>query len=97
MVDYLNEKYSVTDVIEHMLEYEKRTGESFFDTLLESVDGKNIRACREKEIISGIIISDEYDLYIVKDEIGIVIKRQYVMNMFDNFEDYIQAYQNANV
>ena len=92
MVDYLNEKYSITDVMDSMLEFEKRTGESFFDTLLESVDGKNIRACREKEIISGIIISDEYDLYIVKDEIGIVIKRQYVMNMFDNFEDFVSEH-----
>lgn len=78
--------------MDSIIEFEKRTGESFFDTLLESVDGKNIRACREKEIISGIIISDEYDLYIVKDEIGIVIKRQYVMNMFENFDDFVSEH-----
>ena len=92
MVDYLNEKYSITDVMDCMLDFERRTDESFFDTLLESVDGKNIRACREKEIISGIIISDEYDLYIVKDEIGIVIKRDYVINMFANLDDFISEH-----
>ena len=91
-MDFINETYSVTEVVNRMLDFEIRTGESFFDTLLESVDGKNIRACREKEIISGIIISDEYDLYIVKDEIGIVIKRQYVMNMFENFDDFVSEH-----
>ena len=91
-MDFMNSTYTITDVMDLMLEFEKRTGESFFDTLLESVDGKNIRACREKEIISGIIISDEYDLYIVKNEIGIVIKRQYVMSMFANFEDFISEH-----
>ena len=92
MVDFINSTYTITDVMDCMLDFERKTGESFFDTLLESVDGKNIRACREKEIISGIIISDEYDLYIVKNEIGIVIKRQYVMSMFANFEDFISEH-----
>ena len=96
-MEILKETYTITDVMDSMLEFEKRTGESFFDTLLESVDGKNIRACREKEIISGIIISDEYDLYIVKDEIGIVIKRQYVMNMFANFDDFVSEHSKEEI
>ena len=96
-MDFLKETYTITDVMDSMLDFERRTGESFFDFTLTQVDGKNIKVCREKEIKEGIIITDEYDLYIVKYEIGIVIKRQYVMSIFDNFEDYIQAYQNANV
>ena len=96
-MDFMNEKYSITDVMDSIIEFEKRTGESFFDTLLESVDGKNIRACREKEINEGIIVTDEYDLYIVKNEIGIVIKRQYVMNMFANFEDFISEHSKEEI
>lgn len=96
-MDFLKETYTITDVMDSMLDFERKTGESFFDFTLTQVDGKNIKVCREKEIKEGIIITDEYDLYIVKYEIGIVIKRQYVMSIFDNFEDYIQAYQNANV
>ena len=92
MVDYLNGTYTITDVMEHMLEYEKRTGESFFDFTLTQVNGKEIKVCREKEINEGIIISDEYDLYIVKNEIGILIKRDYVMSMFANFEDFISEH-----
>ena len=75
-----------------MLDFERKTGESFFDDLLESVDGKNIKVCREKEIRGGIIISDEYDLYIVKDEIGILVKRESVMSMFENFDDFISEH-----
>ena len=92
MVDFLNEKYSITDVMEHMLEYEKRTGESFFDFTLTQVDGKNIRACREKEIKGGIVINDDYDLFIVQNEICITIKRKQIMNMFDNFEDFVSEH-----
>ena len=91
-MDFLNSTYSVNEVVNRMVNFEIVTGESFFDTLLESVDGKNIRVCREKEINEGIIVTDEYDLYIVKNEIGIVIKREYVMNMFANFEDFISEH-----
>ena len=91
-MDFINETYSVAEVANRIVNFEIVTGESFFDTLLKSVDGKNIRACREKEINEGIIISDEYDLYIVKYEIGILIKRESVMNMFANFEDFISEH-----
>lgn len=91
-MDFLNETYSVNEVVNRMVNFEIVTGESFFDTLLENVDGKNIKVCREKEIVSGIIIDDNYDLYIVKNEIGIVIKRAYIMNMFANFEDFISEH-----
>lgn len=92
MVDFLNEKYSITDVMDCMLDFERRTGKSFFDNLLESIDGKNIRACREKEIKGGIVINDDYDLFIVQNEICITIKRKQIMNMFDNFEDFVSEH-----
>ena len=91
-MDFINETCSVAEVVNRIVNFEIVTCKSFFDTLLESVDGKNIRACREKEINEGIIISDEYDLYIVKNEIGILIKRDYVMSMFANFEDFISEH-----
>ena len=92
MVDFINSTYSITDVMDCMLDFERKTGESFFDNLLESIDGKNIRACREKEINEGIIVTDEYDLYIVKNEIGIIVKQESVMSMFANFEDFISEH-----
>ena len=91
-MNFTEETYTITDVMDCMLDFERRTGESFFDFTLTQVDGKNIRACREKEIISGIIIDDNYDLYIVKDEIGILIKRESVMNMFENFDDFVSEH-----
>ena len=97
MVDYLNEKYSVTDVMEHMLEYEKRTGESFLDSLLREVNGKEIKICRETEIKGAIVVDENYDCIFVLDGLKISVKKDCMINMFGNFEDYIQAYQNANV
>ena len=92
MVDYLNEKYSVTDVMDSIIEFEKRTGESFFDFTLTQVDGKNIKVCREKEISGGIVINDDYDLFIVQNEICLTIKRDAVINMFNNLDDYISEH-----
>ena len=97
MVDYLNEKYSVTDVMEHMLEYEKRTGESFLDSLLREVNGKEIKICRETEIKGAIVVDENYDCIFVLDGLKISVEKKCMINMFDNFEDYITAYQNANV
>lgn len=91
-MDLINKTYSVNEVVNRMVNFEIVTGESFFDTLLESVDGKNIRVCREKEINEGIIVTDEYDLYIVKDEIGIIIKQESVMNMLANFDDFVSEH-----
>ena len=91
-MDFINKTYSITDVMDSIIKFEKRTGESFFDFTLTQVNGKEIKVCREKEINEGIIISDEYDLYIVKNEIGILIKRDYVMSMFANFEDFISEH-----
>ena len=96
-MDFIKETYTITDVMDCMLDFERKTGESFFDNLLKNIDGKNIRACREKEIISGIIIDDNYDLYIVKDEIGILIKRKSVMSMFENFDDYISEHTKEEI
>lgn len=96
-MDFINETYSVAEVVNRIINFEIVTCESFFDTLLESVDGKNIRACREKEINEGIIISDEYDLYIVKNEIGIIVKRESVMSMFANFEDFINEHTKEEI
>ena len=91
-MDFLNEKYNIMDVVDAISEFERRTGDSFFDFTLTQVNGKEIKVCREKEIISGIIISDEYDLYIVKNEIGIIVKRDAVINMFNNLDDYINEH-----
>ena len=97
MVDFINSTYSITDVMDCMLDFERKTGESFFDNLLESIDGKNIRACREKEINEGIIVTDEYDLYIVKNEIGIIVKQESVMSMFANFDDFISEHSKEGI
>ena len=91
-MDFMNEKYNIMDVVDAISNFENKVGESFFDFTLTQVDGKNIRACREKEINEGIIVTDNYDLYIVKYEIGIIIKREYVMNMFANLDDFISEH-----
>ena len=96
-MDFLNSTYSVNEVVNRMVNFEIVTGESFFDFTLTQVNGKEIKVCREKEIVSGIVITDEYDLYIVKDEIGILIKRESVMNMFDNFEDFISEHTKEEI
>ena len=91
-MDFLNEKYNIMDVVDAISEFERRTGDSFFDFTLTQVDGKNIKVCREKEIKGGIVITDEYDLFIVQNEICLTIKREAVMNMFDNLDDYISEH-----
>lgn len=91
-MDFLKETYTITDVMEHMLDFERRTGESFFDFTLTQVNGKEIKVCREKEIVGGIVITDEYDLFIVQNEICLTIKRGAVMNMLANFDDFISEY-----
>ena len=91
-MDFLKETYSITDVMDSIIEFEKKVNESFFDFTLTQVDGKNIKVCREKEIRGGIIVDDEYDLYIVQDGICINIKREAVMNMFNNLDDYISEH-----
>lgn len=96
-MDYINSTYSVTDVMDSIIEFEKRTGESFFDFTLTQVNGKEIKVCREKEIKGGIIITDEYDLIIVQDGICINIKREAVMNMFDNFDDFISEHTKEEI
>ena len=92
MIDYLNEKYSVTDVMDSIIEFENKVKESFFDFTLTQVNGKEIKVCREKEIVGGIVINDDYDLFIVQNEICINIKREYVINMFANLDDYISEH-----
>ena len=91
-MDFLNSTYTITDVMDSIIEFEKRTGESFFDFTLTQVDGKNIKVCREKEIKGGIVINDDYDLFIVQNEICITIKRDAVINMFNNLDDFISEY-----
>ena len=91
-MDFMNSTYSITDVMDSIIEFEKKTGESFFDFTLTQVDGKIIKVCREKEIKGGIIVDDEYDLYIVQNEICITIKRDSVLNMFNNLDDYISEH-----
>lgn len=91
-MDFMNEKYNIMDVVDAIIEFEKRTGDSFFDFTLTQVDGKNIKVCREKEIKGGIVITDEYDLFIVQNEICLTIKRGAVMNMFNNLDDYISEH-----
>ena len=91
-MDFINEKYNIMDVVDAISKFEKRTGESFFDFTLTQVNGKEIKVCREKEIKGGIVINDDYDLFIVQDEICITIKREAVMNMFNNLDDYISEH-----
>lgn len=91
-MDFINSTYTITDVMDSMLEFERKTGESFFDFTLTQVDGKNIKVCREKEINASITITDEYDLIIVQYGICINIKRESVINMFANFDDYISEH-----
>lgn len=91
-MDFINSTYNITNVMDSIIEFEKRTGESFFDFTLTQVDGKNIKVCREKEIVGGIVITDEYDLFIVQNEICLTIKRGAVMNMLANFDDFISEY-----
>ena len=97
MVDYLNEKYSVTDVMDCMLDFERKTGDSFFDFTLTQVNGKEIKVCREKEIRGGIVVTDEYDLIIVQDGISISIKRASVINMFANCDDFVSEYSKEEI
>ena len=96
-MDFINSTYTVTDVMDSIIEFEKRTGESFFDFTLTQVNGKEIKVCREKEIKGGIIVDDEYDLYIVQDGICINIKREYVLNMFANFDDFVSEYSKEEI
>ena len=95
-MDLLKETYTITDVMDCMLDFEKRTGESFFDFTLTQVDGKNIKVCREKEIKGGIVINEDYDLFIVQNEICITIKRDFVINMFNNIDDFISEHMKNN-
>lgn len=78
--------------MDSIIEFEKRTGESFFDFILTQVDGKNIKVRREKEIRGGIVITDEYDLFIVQYGICLTIKREAVMNMLANFDDFVSEH-----
>ena len=96
-MDLLKETYTITDVMDSMLEFERKTGESFFDFTLTQVDGKNIKVCREKEINASITITDEYDLIIVQYGICINIKRESVMNMFNNLDDYISEHSKEEI
>ena len=96
-MDFLKETYTITDVMDSIIEFEKRTGESFFDFTLTQVDGKNIKVCREKEIKGGIVINDDYDLFIVQNEICLTIKREAVMNMFNNIDDYISEHSKEEI
>lgn len=96
-MDFINKKYNIMDVVDAISEFEKRTGDSFFDFTLTQVDGKNIKVCREKEIKGGIVINDDYDLFIVQNEICINIKRDFVLNMFANFEDFVNGYNKDEI
>ena len=91
-MDFVNETYNIMDVVDAISNFEKRTGESFFDFTLTQVDGKNIKVCREKEINASITITDEYDLIIVQYGICINIKRESVINMFANFDDFVSEH-----
>lgn len=91
-MDFMNEKYNIMDVVDAISEFENKVKESFFDFTLTQVDGKNIKVCREKEIKGGIVIDEDYDLFIVQNEICITIKREAVMNMFNNLDDYISEH-----
>ena len=91
-MDFMNEKYNIMDVVDAISEFEKKVKESFFDFTLTQVNGKEIKVCREKEIKGGIVINDDYDLFIVQNEICITIKRDSVLNMFNNLDDYISEH-----
>ena len=91
-MDFINSTYTITDVMDSMLEFERKTGESFFDFTLTQVDGKNIKVCREKEIKGGIVINDDYDLFVVQNEICITIKKESMINMFSNLDDFISEH-----
>ena len=91
-MDFINEKYNIMDVVDAISNFEKKVGESFFDFTLTQVDGKNIKVCREKEIKGGIVINEDYDLFIVQNEICLTIKRESVMNMFNNLDDFISEH-----
>ena len=93
----MNEKYNIMDVVDAISEFERRTGDSFFDFTLTQVDGKNIKVCREKEINASITITNEYDLIIVQDGICLTIKREAVINMFANFDDYISEHSKEEI
>ena len=88
----MNEKYNIMDVVDAISNFENKVKESFFDFTLTQVDGKNIKVCREKEIKGGIVINNDYDLFIVQDEICITIKRESMINMFNNLDDYISEH-----
>ena len=96
-MDFINSTYTITDVMDSIIEFEKRTGESFFDFTLTQVNGKEIKVCREKEINASITITDEYDLIIVQDGICINIKRESVINMFANFDDFVSEHSKEEI
>ena len=96
-MDFVNETYNIMDVVDAISNFEKRTGESFFDFTLTQVDGKNIKVCREKEINASITITDEYDLIIVQYGICINIKRESVINMFANFDDFVSEHSKEGI
>ena len=91
-MDFMNEKYNIMDVVDAISNFENKVGESFFDFTLTQVDGKNIKVCREKEIKGGIVINEDYDLFVVQNEICITIKKEAVINMFNNLDDYISEH-----
>ena len=96
-MDFINSTYTITDVMDCMLDFERKTGDSFFDFTLTQVNGKEIKVCREKEIRGGIVITDEYDLIIVQDGISISIKRASVINMFANFDDFVSEHSKEEI
>ena len=96
-MDFMNEKYNIMDVVDAISNFEKKVGESFFDFTLTQVDGKNIKVCREKEINASITITDEYDLIIVQYGICINIKRESVINMFANFDDFVSEHSKEGI
>ena len=95
-MDFMNETYNIMDVVDVISIFENKVGESFFDFTLTQVDGKNIKVCREKEIKGGIVINEDYDLFIVQNEICITIKRDFVINMFNNIDDFISEHMKNN-
>ena len=96
-MDFMNEKYNIMDVVDAISNFEKKVGESFFDLTLTQVDGKNIKVCREKEIKGGIVINEDYDLFIVQNEICLTIKRESVINMFANFDDFVSEHSKEGI
>ena len=91
-MDFMNEKYNIMDVVDAISNFENKVGESFFDFTLTQVDGKNIKVCREKEIKGGIVINEDYDLFVVQNEICITIKKEAMINMFNNLDDFISEH-----